>query len=59
MKPVLPVIGNEILWSTGITTYNAIYGHIGTSAVAAINIVSSIENIAFVLFWGSVTRQRS
>ena len=52
MKPVLPVIGNEILWSTGITTYNAIYGHIGTSAVAAINIVSSIENIAFVIFLG-------
>lgn len=52
MKPVLPVIGNEFLWSTGITTYNAIYGHVGTSAVAAINIVSSIENIAFVLFLG-------
>jgi hypothetical protein len=24
MKPVLPVIGNELLWSMGITTYNAI-----------------------------------
>lgn len=52
MKPVLPVIGNEFLWSMGITTYNAIYGHVGTSALAAINIVSSIENIAFVLFLG-------
>ncbi len=52
MKPVLPVIGNEFLWSMGITTYNAIYGHIGTSAVAAINIVSSIDNVAFVLFLG-------
>ena len=36
----------------GITTYNAIYGHIGTSAVAAINIVSSIDNVAFVIFLG-------
>lgn len=52
MKPVLPVIGNEFLWSMGITTYNAIYGHIGTSAVAAINIVGSIDNIAFVIFLG-------
>jgi len=52
MKPVLPVIANEILWSFGITTYNAIYGHIGTNAVAAINIVSTIDQMAFVLFLG-------
>lgn len=52
MKPVLPVIGNEFLWSMGITTYYAIYGHIGTSSVAAINIVSSIDNVAFVIFLG-------
>ncbi len=52
MKPVLPVIGNEVLWSLGITTYNIIYGHIGTNAVAAINIISTIEQMAFVLFLG-------
>jgi putative MATE family efflux protein len=52
LKPVLPVIANEILWSFGITTYNAIYGHIGTGDVAAINIVASIDQIAFVLFTG-------
>jgi len=52
MKPVLPVIANETLWSLGITTYNAIYGHIGTNAVAAINIVSTIDQMAFVLFLG-------
>jgi putative MATE family efflux protein len=52
MKPVLPVIANEILWSLGITSYNAIYGHIGTNAVAAINIVSTIDQMAFVLFLG-------
>jgi len=52
MKPVLPVIANEVLWSFGITAYNAIYGHIGTDAVAAINIVSTIEQMAFVLFFG-------
>lgn len=52
LKPVLPVIGNETLWSLGITTYNAIYGHIGTEAVAAMNMVQTIDQIAFVLFLG-------
>lgn len=52
MKPVLPVIANEILWSFGITTYNAIYGHIGTNAVAAINIISTIDQVAFVVLLG-------
>ena len=52
LKPVLPVIGNETLWSLGITTYNAIYGHIGTDAVAAMNMVQTIDQIAFVLFLG-------
>jgi len=52
MAPVLPVIGNEILWSFGITTYNAIYGHIGTKAVAAINIISTVDQVAFVVFLG-------
>lgn len=52
LKPVLPVIANETLWSLGITTYNSIYGHIGTDAVAAINIVSTIDQMAFVLFLG-------
>ena len=52
LKPVLPVIANEFLWSTGITTYSAIYAHIGTSAIAAINIVSTIDQMAFVVFLG-------
>ncbi len=52
MKPVLPVIANEILWSFGITTYNAIYGHIGTNAVASINIISTIDQVAFVVLLG-------
>ncbi|MCX6035079.1 MAG: MATE family efflux transporter [Chloroflexi bacterium] len=52
LKPVLPVIANEFLWSMGITTYSAIYAHIGTAAIAAINIVSTIEQLAFVIFLG-------
>lgn len=52
MKPVLPVILNEVLWSLGITTYNIIYAHIGTNAIAAINIIATIDQMAFVLFLG-------
>lgn len=50
LKPVLPVAINEILWSLGITTYNAIYARIGTDAIAAINIAGTIDNLAFVFF---------
>jgi putative MATE family efflux protein len=50
IRPMLPVIVNELFWSLGITTYNIIYGRMGTESIAAINIVSSIEQVAFVLF---------
>ncbi len=52
IKPMLPVILNELLWSLGITTYNVIYGRMGTQSYAAINIVSTIEQVAFVIFIG-------
>jgi putative MATE family efflux protein len=51
-KPMLPVILNETFWSLGITAYYAVYARIGTEALAAMNIVSSIENMAFVLTFG-------
>lgn len=50
IRPMLPVIVNELFWSLGITTYNIIYGRMGTESIAAINIVGSIEQVAFVLF---------
>ena len=52
IKPMLPVIINELFWALGITTYNAIYGRMGTEAFAAMNIVSTIEQLAFVIFIG-------
>lgn len=48
----LPVAVNELLWSLGVTTYNAIYAHIGTQAIAAMNISGTIERIAFTIFMG-------
>ncbi len=52
LKPVLPVVGNEILWSLGITAYNVAYARIGTDSIAAMNIAGSIEQMAFVIFQG-------
>ncbi|MBN2550477.1 MAG: MATE family efflux transporter [Anaerolineales bacterium] len=52
LKPVLPVAFNELFWSLGITTYNVVYARIGTDAIAAMNIASSIETLALVIFSG-------
>ena len=52
LKPMLPVILNELFWSLGITAYSVIYGHMGTDALATVNIISSIEQVAFVIFIG-------
>jgi len=52
LKTSMPAAINEILWSFGITTYNAVYARIGTDAIAAININATIEELMFVLFIG-------
>ena len=52
IKPMLPVMLNELFWALGITTYNIIYGRLGTESFAAMNIVGTIEQMAFVLFIG-------
>lgn len=52
LKTSMPAAFNEVLWSFGITTYNAVYARIGTDAIAAININATIEELIFVLFIG-------
>ncbi|MDK2980720.1 MAG: hypothetical protein PWQ55_1067 [Chloroflexota bacterium] len=49
---VAPVTMNELLWSLGISAYSAIYAHINTEAIAAMNIRASIEDLVFVPFLG-------
>lgn len=53
LKVSLPALLNEGVWAFGVTTYNSIYAHIGTESIAAVNINSTIENMAFVIFIGS------
>jgi putative MATE family efflux protein len=52
LKTSLPAAINEVLWSLGITSYNAVYARIGTEAIAAVNINATIEELVFVLFIG-------
>ncbi len=52
LRTSMPAAINEVLWSLGITTYNAVYGRIGTDAIAAVNINATIEEMVFVLFMG-------
>lgn len=52
LKTTLPALANEMFWSLGITTYNAIYARIGTDSIAAINVNATIEELGFVVFIG-------
>ena len=52
LKTAMPAAANEAFWSLGITVYNAVYAHIGTDAIAAIQINSTLEDMAFVVFIG-------
>lgn len=52
LHTTLPALANELFWSVGITTYNAIYARIGTDAIAAINVNATIEELGFVIFMG-------
>jgi len=51
-KPILPVILNETFWSFGITAYYVVYGRLSTDSIAAMNIVSTIDNMALVVIFG-------
>jgi putative MATE family efflux protein len=51
-RAVTPVIFNEVLWSTGVTMYSMVYARMGTGIIASVNIASTVERIAMVLFMG-------
>jgi putative MATE family efflux protein len=52
LKPIAPVAVNEVLWALGVTSYNIVYARISTESIAAMNIASSIDNLAIVAFNG-------
>ena len=52
IKTSLPVIGNEFMWGLGITMYSLAYGRMGDTAVAAITISQTIQDMMMVFFQG-------
>jgi putative MATE family efflux protein len=48
----LPVILNEVIWSTGVTMQNIIFARTDTDAIAAFNIVGTFSQLTWVLFIG-------
>ena len=52
LRTTIPVVLNESLWAVGVTLYIVIYARMGTDVVAAINIASTVERLAMVLFFG-------
>jgi MATE family, multidrug efflux pump len=50
LKPVLPVVANEMLWSFGTSAYSVAYARINTESIAAMNIVSAVDQMALTLF---------
>lgn len=52
LKTSMPAAVNEVLWSVGFSSYNAVYARISTDAIAAVNINATIEELMFVLFIG-------
>lgn len=57
-KTCAPVIVNEGLWSLGTTQYTVIYGILGTTALAATQIVSTVFNL-FMVFGRSFSNAAS
>lgn len=46
----LPLIGNELLWSSGMTVLNQCYSTRGLVAVAAVNIAVTIANVFNIVY---------
>ncbi len=48
----LPVIFNELMWGTGISFHSAMIGRLGTGAMTAYSITSTLERLATVAVYG-------
>lgn len=52
LMTVMPVLLNEACWGLGSVMYNIIYGRIGTSAIASVQIATTISNLFMVVIFG-------
>lgn len=51
-KVTVPVLCNEFLWALGMYVYNIAYKYSGTTAQAAVQIASVVQNLAIVIGLG-------
>jgi putative MATE family efflux protein len=51
-KIAFPVVINDIFWSVGMVCYKIAYSKIGTGALAAVQVIESINNLFFVSISG-------
>ena len=51
-KTTTPVVFNEGLWALGVTMYGVFYGRMGDTAVAAMGVVSNIDNLLWIFIFG-------
>ncbi|MBF4694051.1 MATE family efflux transporter [Fusibacter ferrireducens] len=51
-KTAFPVILNETFWALGMTTYAFVYAHIGTDAMASVQISNIINSLFMVASFG-------
>lgn len=51
-RTIFPVILNDICWGLGTVVYLAVYGRMGTQAVAAIQICNTVNNLFLVGIFG-------
>jgi len=47
LRYTFPTVANEFAWAAGVTMYSVIYAHMSTQAIAARNVMSTIEGFAF------------
>lgn len=52
LKIAGPVILNESTWALGVSMYAVVYAHIGTDAIASINISGTIDRLVWVFLMG-------
>lgn len=51
-KITIPIVLNEACWGLGNVTYAAIYGRIGTGALASIQICTTVMNLFMIISFG-------
>jgi putative MATE family efflux protein len=51
-RRAMAVMFNESAWGLGTVLYNVIFGHLGAEHFAALTVLRTVENLAFVFFVG-------